>query len=69
MTGYRWCPVLSKWLSPRGTVLPDDLQKDARFVFLYPPLPTPTRDEQPSYAGAVDLPKREFAQRVQEIHG
>lgn len=69
MTGYRWCPVLSKWLTPRGTVLPDDLQKDARFLFGHPDLPDPPRVKQPwSYAHAIDLPRSEFAELVVEAH-
>lgn len=42
-TGYQWCPSLNKWLSPRGTVLPDELQKDARFLFGNPDQPKPER--------------------------
>lgn len=68
-TGYRWCPDRCKWLTPRGTVLPDELQNDARFLFGHPDLVEPDRVKLPwRYTNALDLSKGEFAQRVQEIH-
>ena len=69
MIGYRWCPRREKWLSPDGTLLPDELQKDARFLFGHPDLPEPQRVKLPwRYANVLNLSKKDYAKLVQEIH-